>query len=27
MPVMIQMMGDLQPQMKTMMEGIKEKSK
>jgi hypothetical protein len=25
--VMIQMMGDLQPQMKTMMEGIKEKSK
>src|ERR1039457_4619061 len=26
-PVMIQMMGDLQPQMKTMMEGMKEKSK
>jgi hypothetical protein len=27
MPVMMQMMGDLQPQMKTMMEGMKEKSK
>ena len=27
MPVMMQMMGDLQPQMKTMMEGIKEQSK
>jgi len=27
MPVMIQMMGDLQPQIKTMMEGMKEKSK
>jgi hypothetical protein len=27
MPVMMQMMGDLQPEIKTMMEGIKEKSK
>jgi hypothetical protein len=27
MSAMMQMMGDLQPQMKTMMEGIKEKSK
>ena len=27
MPVMMQMMGDLQPELKTMMEGIKEKSK
>jgi hypothetical protein len=27
MPVMMQMMGDLQPEMKTMMEGMKEKSK
>jgi hypothetical protein len=27
MPVMMQMMGDLQPQIKTMVEGIKEKSK
>ena len=27
MPVMMQMMSDLQPQMKTMIEGIKEKSK
>jgi len=27
MPVMIQMIGDLQPQMKTMLEGMKEKSK
>jgi hypothetical protein len=26
-PVMMRMMGDLQPQMKTMMEGMKEKSK
>ena len=27
MPVMMQMMGDLQPEIKTMMEGMKEKSK
>jgi uncharacterized protein len=27
MPVMMQMMGDLQPELKTMMEGMKEKSK
>jgi hypothetical protein len=27
MPVMMQMIGDLQPEMKTMMEGIKGKSK
>ena len=27
MPAMMQMMGDLQPQMKTIMEGLKEKSK
>jgi uncharacterized protein len=27
MPVMMQMMSDLQPQIKTMMEGMKEKSK
>ena len=27
MPVMMQMMGDLQPEIKTMMEGLKEKSK
>ena len=27
MPVMMKMMGDLQPEIKTMMEGIKEKSK
>jgi hypothetical protein len=27
MPVMMQMMGDLQPQMNAMMEGLKEKSK
>jgi hypothetical protein len=27
MPVMMQLMGDLQPELKTMMEGMKEKSK
>jgi hypothetical protein len=27
MPLMMQMMGDLQPEIKTMMEGMKEKSK
>jgi hypothetical protein len=27
MPVMMKMMGDLQPEIKTMMEGMKEKSK
>ena len=27
MPVMMQMMGDLQPEIKTMIEGLKEKSK
>ena len=27
MPVMMQMMGDLQPEIKTMMEGLKERSK